>query len=171
MKVRARWCWAHHLALARTAAAASSPVPASAPPAQRLAPRFLARPRLPAQAFPRDQLHLVQYESLITKETMPGDLQGLKAFLGPDFDQHLPSDSLPLTNWKHMRGGPDTVSWRRRRGWAGGGPRGAPGAPGQLGHSRARRRVVLLRATVTASCASRSPPLCLWLCSWAGTGI
>lgn len=52
----------------------------------------------------------MQYESLIDKETMPGDLQGLKAFLDPGFDTHLPSDALPLTNWKHMRGGPDTVS-------------------------------------------------------------
>ncbi len=33
--------------------------------------------------------------------------QELKGFLG--FELHLPSDSLPLTNWKHNRGGPDAV--------------------------------------------------------------
>lgn len=39
---------------------------------------------------------------------MSGDLQALKSFL--QMDEHLPSDRLPLTNWKHMRGDPNAVS-------------------------------------------------------------
>lgn len=58
-------------------------------------------------SFPRDKLHVLQYEALTSEDAMPGVLAGFKSFLG--MDQHLPSDRLPLTNWKHQRGGPDEV--------------------------------------------------------------
>lgn len=57
--------------------------------------------------FPRDQLRVMQYERLINNVTMPGELTGIKGFLG--IDRHLPSDELPLSNWKHLRGPPDAV--------------------------------------------------------------
>lgn len=66
--------------------------------------------------FNANQLMLVQYESVIAKgPSMAEDLQELKGFLG--FDLHLPSDSLPLTNWKHNRGGPDALGryWNMTR--------------------------------------------------------
>lgn len=44
-------------------------------------------------------------------DAMPGALLHLKSFLG--VDESLPSGTLPLTNWKHQRSGPDEVtgSW------------------------------------------------------------
>lgn len=74
----------------------------------------------------------MQYESLIARDSMPGDLRDLKAFLGPDFHQHAPSDELPLTNWKHMRGGPDAVRPRQGRGSTRGRERVGDGRQGLL---------------------------------------
>jgi hypothetical protein len=59
-------------------------------------------------AYPRERLHILQYEALVSKQLMGGVLGGLKGFL--EVDPHLPSDTLPLTNWKHMRGNPDAVT-------------------------------------------------------------
>lgn len=60
--------------------------------------------------------------------------QELKGFLG--IDLHLPSDSLPLTNWKHNRGGPDAV-------------RAAGGGAG----ARVRRCAYLASGTLPSACA------------------
>jgi transposase len=57
--------------------------------------------------FPRDKLHILQYEAMTSQDAMQGVLANFKTFLG--VDQRLPSDNLPLTNWKHQRGGPDEV--------------------------------------------------------------
>lgn len=66
-------------------------------------------------AYPRERLHILQYEALVSKQLMGGVLGGLKGFL--EVDPHLPSDTLPLTNWKHMRGNPDAVGryWNMTR--------------------------------------------------------
>ena len=45
--------------------------------------------------FPAAQVHLMQYESVIARATMAGDLAGLKGFLG--MDAELPSKTLPLS--------------------------------------------------------------------------
>lgn len=53
---------------------------------------------------------MLQYENLTSTDTMGGELAGLKSFLG--LDPELPSNELPLTNYKHMGWGnsPDAVS-------------------------------------------------------------
>lgn len=49
-----------------------------------------------------------QFERLTNRLSMAGAMQKLKGFL--EIDPHLPSDSLPLTNWKHKRGDENSVS-------------------------------------------------------------
>ncbi|EFN58047.1 hypothetical protein CHLNCDRAFT_142283 [Chlorella variabilis] len=63
--------------------------------------------------FPREQLHV--YEGITAVDAMPGALLHLKSFLG--VDESLPSGTLPLTNWKHQRSGPDELGkyWMLRR--------------------------------------------------------
>ena len=81
----------------------------------------------------------LQYERVIDEGAMPAALQSLKSFL--DLDPHLPSDMLPLTNFKHQRGIGDAV--RRAAGGGGAAPvvrRCLPITPGlpppaQLGKS------------------------------------
>ncbi|KAL4443808.1 hypothetical protein ABPG75_011545 [Micractinium tetrahymenae] len=67
------------------------------------------------QAFPAEQLLMVQFERLTSRLRMAGAMQQLKSFL--QIDPHLPSDSLPLTNWKHKRGDEDAVGryWNMTR--------------------------------------------------------
>lgn len=51
---------------------------------------------------------------------MPAALRGLKSFL--EIDEQLPSDTLPLTNWKHQRGNEVwavALEAQRRWHWAG----------------------------------------------------
>ncbi|PSC68106.1 sulfotransferase [Micractinium conductrix] len=68
------------------------------------------------EAFPGEQLHIVQFESLTSRQTMGEAMKGLKSFLGLDPTQ--PSDKLPLTNWKHKRGDENSVGryWNITRG-------------------------------------------------------
>ena len=49
----------------------------------------------------------MQFENITNRYTMGGAMHDLKNFLG--LDPQLPSDTLPLTNWKHKRGDPDAV--------------------------------------------------------------
>lgn len=69
------------------------------------------------QAFPKGQLHFLQYESLTRPDGMGGELAQLKAFLG--IDPALPSSQLPLTNYKHVHTGhgPDALGryWVMKR--------------------------------------------------------
>lgn len=65
---------------------------------------------------------------------MAGAMQELKAFL--EVDPHLPSDSLPLTNWKHKRGDEHAVR-AAGKSLPGLGRKAAHrGAAGQLGRSK-----------------------------------
>ncbi len=59
------------------------------------------------QHFPRDQLLVLQHEALTSRVHMGGVLRRLKTFLG--VAETLPSETLPLTNWKHKRGEEDAV--------------------------------------------------------------
>lgn len=56
-----------------------------------------------------------QFERLTSRFSMAGALQELKSFL--EIDPHLPSDSLPLTNWKHKRGDEHAVSPSALQAW------------------------------------------------------
>jgi hypothetical protein len=50
----------------------------------------------------------VQFENMTSPESMGGVMQELKGFLG--LDPRLPSNQLPLTNYKHQRASRNAVS-------------------------------------------------------------
>ena len=53
-------------------------------------------------------LGAVQFENMTSPESMGGVMQELKGFLG--LDPRLPSNQLPLTNYKHQRASRNAVS-------------------------------------------------------------
>ncbi|PRW51019.1 hypothetical protein C2E21_5409 [Chlorella sorokiniana] len=65
------------------------------------------------EAFPADQLKLVQYESLTSPEHEADDLRAVKSFLGLDPDE--PRSQLPQSNKRAARLGQEPEGWKLRR--------------------------------------------------------